>query len=96
MERGRWLRSLMLEKWPNLSPELRTWRQGVLDALLALNEDSVVFTHFIAINVAVGHATGEEHVVCSRPANGSVTVLETNGTYLALVERGVEGITEVR
>jgi broad specificity phosphatase PhoE len=58
--------------------------------------DCVVFSHFIAINAAVGHATGDDRVVSFRPANCSITIMETGINTLTLLERGVEAITEVR
>jgi broad specificity phosphatase PhoE len=58
--------------------------------------DCVVFSHFIAINAAVGHATGDDRVVSFRPDNCSITIMETGINTLTLLERGVEAITEVR
>ena len=75
-ERGTWLRDLMDRRWPDLGRELRLWRQGVLDALADLSDDTIVVTHYIAINVAVGASGGDERVVNTRPANASVTVID--------------------
>jgi broad specificity phosphatase PhoE len=75
-ERGTWLRDLMDRRWPDLGRELRLWRQGVLDALADLSNDTIVVTHYIAINVAVGASGGDERVVNTRPANASVTVID--------------------
>ena len=75
-ERGTWLRDLMDRRWPDLGPELRHWRQGVLDALAELSADTIVVTHYIAINVAVGASRGDDRVVNTRPANASVTVID--------------------
>jgi broad specificity phosphatase PhoE len=75
-ERGTWLRDLMDRRWPDLGPELRLWRQGVLDALADLSADTIVVTHYIAINVAVGASRGDDRVVNTRPANASVTVID--------------------
>jgi broad specificity phosphatase PhoE len=75
-ERGTWLRDLMDRRWPDLGPELRAWRQGVLDALAELSADTIVVTHYIAINVAVGASRGDDRVVNTRPANTSVTQID--------------------
>jgi broad specificity phosphatase PhoE len=74
-DRGTWLRDLMACRWPDLAPELQLWRQGVLDALAELSADTIVVTHYIAINVAVGASRGDDRVVHTRPANASVTVI---------------------
>jgi broad specificity phosphatase PhoE len=75
-DRGSWLRDLMGLRWPDLCIDLQAWRQGVLDALSELTRDSVVVTHYIAINVAVGATTGDDRVVATSPANASITLIE--------------------
>jgi broad specificity phosphatase PhoE len=94
--RVQWLHSIMADKWSNLDPALKVWRRDVTEALCSCEADSVVFSHFIAINAAVGHATGDDRVVSFRPDNCSITILETVANTLALLERGLEADTEVR
>lgn len=86
--RGEWLRGAMRGHWADLPPELQTWRQGVVDALLELKRDSIVFSHFIAINAAVSHALGDPRMVCFSPENCSVTVLDNSSRALRVVELG--------
>jgi broad specificity phosphatase PhoE len=93
--RVQWLQSIMGEKWPNLDPDLKVWRREVIKALSSCQADCVVFTHFIAINTAVGHATGDDRVVSFRPDNCSITIMETNGNSINLVKRGNEADTRV-
>ena len=95
-DRVRWLKEVMIDQWPNLDRHLRQWRQEVLEALVSVDTDTVVFTHYIAINVAVGYATEDSRVVCFSPDNASITVMETRGNSLFLIDRGVEADTEVR
>jgi broad specificity phosphatase PhoE len=94
-DRVHWLKEVMADTWPNLGQDLRQWRQGVIDALVSINTDTVVFTHYIAINAAVGLATKDDRVVCFKPDNASITVLETKGNRLNLVMRGAEADTKV-
>jgi len=94
-DRVSWLKKIMADRWPNLEPDPQQWRREVIEALLALETDTVVFTHFIAINAAVGRAVGDDRVVSFRPNNASITVLETDGTKLSLVARGEEALTNV-
>jgi len=93
--RVQWLQSIMGEKWPNLDPDLKVWRREVIKALCSCQADCVVFTHFIAINTAVGHAAGDDRVVSFRPDNCSITIMETNGNSINLVKRGNEADTRV-
>jgi len=94
-DRVRWLKELLADQWPNLDQNLQQWRREVIEALLAVSRDSVVFTHYIAINAAVSHATGDDRVVSFSPDNASITIMETNGDELNLVERGMEADTRV-
>jgi len=94
-ERGAWLRRILQARWGDVQPELQTWRRGVVDALLGLRESSVVFSHYIAINVAVGTATGNDRIASFSPAHCSVTVVDTDGGALRLLERGGEATTPV-
>jgi broad specificity phosphatase PhoE len=66
-----------------------------VDALLALPHPMVVVTHFVAINVAVGIAEGDDRVACFEPDNCSVTVLDVEDGRLRLVRRGTERATRV-
>jgi len=103
-QRGQWLRRLMAGTWDaavdpentgNGKIDLLAWRQSVVDALTERSEDTVIFSHFIAINVAAGVATGDDRLVAFRPDNCSVTIFETEGPTLKLVEQGREADTRV-
>jgi len=90
IERIQWLKAVTGEKWSNLDRGLRAWQRGVLSALRSLEKDTVAFTHFIAINVMMGEVIGNDRVVCFRPDNVSVTIVNRNGAKFTLVERGAE------
>ncbi|MGF1457164.1 MAG: histidine phosphatase family protein [Alphaproteobacteria bacterium] len=96
VERTAWLRGFMSGSWGDADAERQAWRMNVVRALLDLPQDTVVFTHFIAINAAVGEATRDDRVVSFRPDNCSVTVMRSVMDELQLVERGQEAQTEVR
>ena len=94
-ERATWLRGVMAGPWAALPPDLLRWRQQMIDCILAFEQDTVAFCHFIAINVIVGAATDDTRLIAFRPDNGSVTRFSTEGGQLALVELGQEGRTVV-
>jgi broad specificity phosphatase PhoE len=85
----------MAGSWSDLGPELVAWRTGVVDALLALPGDTVVVSHFVAINAAVGAALGEDRVLCFRPANCSRTILRVGDDGLHVARLGTDAVTEV-
>jgi broad specificity phosphatase PhoE len=93
--RGAWLRRVMTGLWSAQAEALRAWRQGVVDALVALERPTVVVTHFVAINVAVGAAEADDRVVVFAPDNCSVTVLDVENGALRVVRRGAERATQV-
>jgi broad specificity phosphatase PhoE len=94
-ERAEWLRGFMAGSWKSATPELEEWRRNAVAALEACRRDTVVFTHFIAINVAAGAVLGDDRVVVFRPDNCSVTIFDVEGGSLKLVERGHEAETKV-
>lgn len=94
--RGRWLASVMSTTWDDQAlAGLAPWRADLLRALSELG-DAAVISHFVAINTAVGAATGDRRVTSFRPDYCSVTVLRTDGGRLELVELGGESTTVVR
>ncbi len=85
----------MTGNWSEQSAELQSWRQALIDCLVGQKEDCVLFSHYVAINTAVGSAEGLDAVSIFRPDNTSVTELTTDGEKLYLVSRGEEAVTRV-
>jgi broad specificity phosphatase PhoE len=85
-----WLRKLMAGSWHDASLELGTWRERCIATMAAIPHDTVIFSHYVAINVIAGAALGDDRVVVFSPDNCSVTVFETDGAKLSLVEKGGE------
>ncbi|MEQ1867136.1 MAG: histidine phosphatase family protein [Micropepsaceae bacterium] len=94
--RSEWLRGVMSRNWAQADPVLREWRDSVVSALTRLQVDTAVYSHFVAINAALGASIGDDRVLCFHPAHTSVTILETNGKVLSLVELGETAETTVR
>lgn len=93
--RGAWLRRVMEATWSTQPVALTAWRQRVVEGLVVMQRQTVVVTHFIAINVAVGYAEGDDRVVVFAPDHCSVTVLDVDDGALRLVRRGAERATPV-
>lgn len=99
--RGEWLREVMAGTWTRAAEmsgeQYLRYRDGVADTLRELPGDAVVFSHYIAINAAIGVATGDDRVVVAQLDNCSVTVIDVHGDgRLELVELGGEADTVVR
>ena len=86
--RKAWIKDILSKRWEAMDAELKAWREDLLAAAISLKEDTVVFTHFIAINVLVGKALHDERVVVFLPDNASVTSVKTQGASIALMEKG--------
>ncbi len=87
-ERHAWLQMALGSTWTELGPRFVSWRTMVTDLLLGLREDTVVVTHFVAINAAIGRATDDDRVMVAPVGNASVTVFEHDRKVLHLVETG--------
>lgn len=96
-DHGAWLRTLMAGTGAQHPGVMDPFRARVLGAIRALRADTVVVTHFLAINAVVGAATGDDRVVCFTPTHCSRTVvdLELDGA-LRVVELGDSGRSDVR
>lgn len=94
--RPEWLREAFQGRWQDIRGDLDydAWRGSIARSLIARG-DTAVFSHFVAINAVLSHLAGDERVVSFRPDHASITVLETDGERLILVERGPEASTGV-
>jgi len=95
-ERAEWLAAAMSGTWAEQGEVQARWRQGIVDALGALDGDAVVFTHFAAINVVLGHALGDDRLLVSDVDHCARTVIEVAHGRIRVVSFGSEGRTELR
>jgi broad specificity phosphatase PhoE len=95
-DRPGWLRRVTTGTWSEAGDEVMEWHRAIIEYLCALERDSVIFSHFVVINAAVGAAGGSEKMISFRPDNCSVTILENDTGALTLVEQGGEAATAVR
>jgi len=109
-QRTEWLRRVMAGTWQGLYDDpvsvasgldFKAWFEAVPRALNALHAGGqgghvVVFSHFIALNVAYCAATAEpadwagQDVLSFAPQNCSLNIFETDGQTLTLIEQGEE------
>lgn len=94
--RAPWLQAVMSREWGELDPAHKGWRDGVVTYLTGLQTDTAIYSHFVAINAALGASIGDDRVVCFKPTHASITILETKGRALSLVELGATADTSIR
>lgn len=93
--RSTWLRAAMHGRWSDLPEAQQRWRDQLVATLIGFNTSTVVTTHFIAINVAVGMATGDARMICCEPDHCSYTVLEVRDHRLYLASLGRQRATQI-
>lgn len=92
-----WLRDAMQREWADLGDRYTDFRDGVVERIHRCERDTVVFSHFVAINAVIGACLGDDRVVIRRLDNCSVTVVEVTAPGVArLVEGGHEADTLIR
>jgi broad specificity phosphatase PhoE len=95
-----WLRAAMAGTWSQLvesdGQRYGDYRTGVLGALAAMPDDAVVFSHFIAINVVIGEALGDDRIVVASLDNCSVTTVSVTNGVFTLKQMGNEADTLIR
>jgi len=94
-DRAAWLKGFMAGSWTGAGPEFANWRASVLAAVEKLQDETAVFSHYVAINVIAGLLTGDDRVMVFRPAHCSITKLERRGGKLRIAELGGEAATIV-
>ena len=96
-----WLRNAMAGTWSELAKtsgdRYTSYRDSVVERISAFDVDTVVFSHFVAINVVIGAATDDDRMVIASLDNCSVPTVDvaTDGT-LTIVEMGREADTLIR
>lgn len=74
--RQEWLRAFMRSTWSEQEDTLQDWRRRILEALQALPDHSVVFSHFLVINTIAGWQQQRDETLVFWPANASITRLQ--------------------
>lgn len=95
-ERVEWLRATMAGRWSDLDGRYREYHAGVIERVRSCAVDTVIVSHFVAINAAIGHCLDDDRLVIRRLDNCSVTVVEVHAGELRLIEGGHEADTLIR
>ena len=80
----------MAGTWADVGADYSVWRDSVVARLRAIDEDTVVVSHFVAINAAIGAVMGTDQIVIAALDNCSQTVTDVVDGRLVLVEQGFE------
>lgn len=91
-----WLRAAMAGTWTELGERYVEYRDTVVATVAALPAETVVVSHFVAINAVIGACLGVDLVLVRSLDNTSVTIVEHTPRGLHLIEGGHEADTLIR
>ena len=94
-DRVTWLQTYMAGTWASEGRQHVAWRDGMLESLADIPDNTAIFTHFVAINAIVSALTGKPETIVFRPGHCSVTTLTRQDGELKLQELGSESATRV-
>jgi broad specificity phosphatase PhoE len=95
-ERVPWLRRAMTGTWSELGPRYVAYRDAIAAYVAGLGEDTVIVSHFIAINAVIGACLGDDRLVIRSLDNCSITVVEVADGRMTLLRGGHEADTLIR
>ena len=94
-ERQTWLNRIARQTWGEQHAIVQDWRLALLATLREIRQPTIVFTHFMVLNVIVGALQDDDRVVSFLPGNASITTLRGFGDDLQLGELGRQFRTRV-
>jgi broad specificity phosphatase PhoE len=95
-DRVDWLRGAMQGTWAELGPRYTAYRDATVEYVRACDGDTVIFSHFVAINTVIGACLGDDRLVIRSLDNCSITTVAIESGRLRLVEGGSEADTLIR
>ncbi len=95
-DRVDWLRGAMQGTWADLGQRYTSYRDATVDYVKGCHSDTVIFSHFIAINAVIGACIGDDRLVIRSLDNCSITTVAIEAGRLRLVEGGSEADTLIR
>ena len=95
-DRVDWLRGAMQGNWADLGETYTRYRDNVVDYVRSCDGDTLIFSHFIAINAVIGTCLGDDRLVIRSLDNCSVTTVAIESGGLRLIEGGSEADTLIR
>ncbi|RLE25186.1 MAG: histidine phosphatase family protein, partial [Actinobacteria bacterium] len=64
--RADWLRRVMVGVWSELDDRYENYRAGVVERIRMCDQDTIIFSHFVAINAVIGAAIHDDRLVIRR------------------------------
>jgi broad specificity phosphatase PhoE len=95
-QRGPWLQQAMAGTWQQLGQQFVDYQNTIAHFVANLKHDTVIFSHFIAINAVLGHVINNPQLVVAHLDNCSITTFHIGpNNVLTLDDTGNEATTTV-
>jgi broad specificity phosphatase PhoE len=95
-QRGRWLQQAMAGTWQELGQQFVDYKNDIGNFVKNLQHDTVIFSHFIAINAVIGFVTNKDQLMLARLDNCSITTFHIDeNNNITLGDTGNEAATTV-
>ena len=86
----------MTGTWQQLGQQFVDYKNTIANFVASLQQDTVIFSHFIAINAVIGHVTNNDQLVVAHLDNCSITTFHIGeNNTLTLDDTGHEASTTV-
>ena len=95
LERKNWLQEVFKKNINELEKPQQIWQSKILSTLKSFTEPTIIFSHFMVINVVVSTLKKDPRVVSFYPDNCSITEIENKEGKLNLISIGNELQTHV-
>mgnify|MGYP001196686298 CR=1 FL=1 len=83
--RFEWLKDISTRKINTLPDDIKEWREEIIKKTLSLKNNSIIFCHFMVINVLVGYAIKKDRLLHFYPDNASITEIEIENEDVSVV-----------
>jgi len=94
-ERLSWLRSCADLSWEQADPAVLVWRKTILAQIFELPDNSVVFSHFMVMNVVYGFLQGVSSIVSYQPDYCSTLSLRQSKASWRILDTGTESLSRI-
>ena len=93
--RMEWLKSMMNMDIAMLPEDVKEWRSRIIKKLKNIKSNSIIFSHFMVINVVVGYIKNHPILLSMYPDNGSLTKIKVSNGEISLIKIGDEKNTKI-
>ena len=83
--RFEWLKDISTRKIDTLPDDIKNWRKKIIETTFSLENNSIIFCHFMVINVLVGYAIEKDRLLHFYPDNASITEIEIENKNISVV-----------